>query len=212
MSKREVKNKDEVNGPGLAVWLIRLVIFGIVLIACLLAFLLFYTRWQDTQLGGIAPSQSVTTSLDPIERFYLRAYLSMNTQELNSPLSSQGGSIVFVIEPGENAVQIASNLVEAGLLTDFELFRRYVRYYGLDSGLEAGTFSIDTDMSLAELATVLTDARDKEVELRFIEGWRFEQMADYLRQLQPANVDELTKFATHCSRGKVFRKQSKRHS
>ena len=44
-------------------------------------------------------------------------------------------------------------------------------------------------MSIAKLAVFLTEARPEEIELRFIEGWRYEQMANYIRRLQPANID-----------------------
>ncbi len=189
MSMRAVNQSSEASNPGIFTWLIRLVVFGIVLLFCLLAFLLLYFRWQDTQLADFAPPESGSARLDSFERLYLRAYLAMNRQELNSPLSSGEESVVFIIEPGENAEQIATNLVEAGLLSDSELFRRYVRYYGLDNGLEAGTFTIEPHISLPYLATLLTDARPEEIELRLIEGWRFEEMANYLRQIQPANIN-----------------------
>ena len=189
MSRSAANKSTETGSPGKLTWLFRLVIFGIVLLFCLLAFLLLYFRWQDTQLAGFALPENGSASLDPIERLYLRAYLATNRQELNSPLSSGEESVEFTIEPGENAEQIASNLVEAGLISDSELFRRYVRYYGLDNGLEAGTFTIEPHISLSYLAILLTDARPQEIELRLIEGWRFEEMSNYLRQVQPANIN-----------------------
>jgi len=189
MTRRAVNQSKETSSPGILTWLIRLAVFGIVLLFCLVAFLLLYLRWQDTQLAGFAPPESGSTNLDLIERLYLRSYLALNKQELDSPLNSGEKPFVFTIEPGENAEQIASNLVDAGILSDSELFRHYVRYYGLDNRLEAGTFTIDPRISVSYLATLLTDARLEEIELRFIEGWRFEEMANYLRQIQPANID-----------------------
>jgi UPF0755 protein len=189
MARRAVNKSTEASSSGIFTWLIRIAVFGIVLLLCLVAFLLLYFRWQDTQLAGFAPPESGSTNLDPIERLYLRSYLAMNKQELDSPLNSGEKPFVFIIEPGENAEQIALNLVDAGILSDSELFRRYVRYYGLDSGLEAGTFTIEPHISVSSLAALLSDARLEEIKLRFIEGWRIEEMANYLRQIQPANID-----------------------
>ncbi len=189
MTRRMSNQSSEASSPGLFTWLIRITVFGMVVLLCLVAFLLLYFRWQDTQLAGFAPPESGSANLDPIERLYLRSYLAMNKHELDSPLASGEVPFEFIIEPGETAEQIASNLVDAGILSNSELFRRYVRYYGLDSGLEAGTFTIEPHISLSSLATLLSDARFEEIELRFIEGWRFEEMANYLRQIRPANID-----------------------
>jgi UPF0755 protein len=36
---------------------------------------------------------------------------------------------------------------------------------------------------------MLTNAQAREITLRFIDGWRLEEMANYLRQTQPARID-----------------------
>lgn len=189
MSRRSRDKSSEARGRGIGVWIIRLVIFTFVLLLCLSASLLLYYRWQDVQLAGIAPSTSGSAQLDPMESLYLRSYLAMNAEELNLPLGFSGDPVKFVIEQGENAEQIAASLATAGILSDPVLFRRYVRFYGLDNGLEAGTFSVDPRITISQLAALLTDARIEEIELRFIEGWRFEEMVNYLSQVQPANID-----------------------
>ena len=203
MARRSVEQSKEVDKPGIVTWVIRIAVFFVVLLFCLVASLLLFFRWQDTQLTRITPPGSASASLNPIENLYLRAYLAKNRHELDSPLGSGEEPFVFTIETGENAEQIASNLVNAGILSDSELFRRYVRYYGLDSGLEAGTFTIEPHISLSYLATLLTDARPEEIELRFIEGWRSEEMASYLRQIQPANIDA-DEFEALVGRQKLF--------
>jgi UPF0755 protein len=148
-----------------------------------------YVRLQDTQITALGQASSTTIGLDPLERLYLGVYLTLNAEKVNHPLSSVEEEIRFIIEPGQSADQIAANLVAANILSDSELFRRYVRYEGLDNQLEAGTYLIGPGMSIAELALFLTVARPEEIELRFIEGWRYEQMANYIRTLQPAKID-----------------------
>jgi UPF0755 protein len=79
--------------------------------------------------------------------------------------------------------------VEQGLLRDRELFLNYTRYYGLDSALEAGSYTVDPGLTIPELATLLTRAVGQEVTLRFLEGWRAQEMGDYLAATRPARID-----------------------
>ena len=74
-------------------------------------------------------------------------------------------------------------------MNDPNLFLNYLRYYGLDSLLEAGSFHIDPRITYPELAKRLTNATIEEIELRFIEGWRLEEMVNYLTAVQPAEID-----------------------
>jgi cell division protein YceG involved in septum cleavage len=46
---------------------------------------------------------------------------------------------VFTVEPGESVGQIALRLQREGLIRDAELFRLYLRYAKLDSGVEAAS-------------------------------------------------------------------------
>ncbi len=203
MARRSVEKSKEVDRPGIVTWVIRTAVFFVVLLFCLAATLLLFFRWQDTQLSGIVPIEGGLATLNPVENLYLRAYLAKNKNEIDSPLDIGEEPLAFTIEAGENAEQIASNLVDAGILSDSELFRNYVRFYGLDSRLEAGTFTIEPQISIPYLAIVLTDARPDEIELRFIEGWRSEEMANYLRQIQPANIDA-AEFEAIVQRQKLF--------
>ena len=138
-------------------------------------------------------SDGLTTAgnqdLNLVERLYLRNYLASREDELNEPVGTGSQAVTFVIAPGERADQIATKLIKAGLTNDPTLFRNYVRFHGYDSQLEAGTFHIDPNMTLPELALSLTRALPDEIELRFIEGWRLEEMGNYLEQIQPANID-----------------------
>ncbi|NJN54167.1 MAG: hypothetical protein HC804_05045 [Anaerolineae bacterium] len=84
---------------------------------------------------------------------------------------------------------MTANLVAVGLVQDSELFLNYLRYFGLDAQLEAGDFLLDPTWPLPELAAALTDAQAPDITLRFIEGWRLEEMADSLRQIQPGYID-----------------------
>jgi UPF0755 protein len=182
-------NDPELQKAGPLTWLARLAVFFVVVGACMAAGMTLLLRWQDT--GRVSTDLFVggASSLNPVERVYLRSYLASRSGELAKAAGEGSGEATFEITPGENAEQIAANLVEQGFLTDRTLFRNYVLFHGMDSRLEAGTFQLSRSLTIPELATILTDATAREVELRFIEGWRIEQMAEYLATTEPANID-----------------------
>lgn len=177
------------SSPSSWVWLARLAVLAVALTGCFTAMLILYDRWQSARLGGSIVVEAGDPDLNPAERFYLQAYLAANAEELERPLGDGGEEVTFVISPGEHANQIASNLVEAGLLADTELFRNYIRYYGLDSRLEAGTFNLTPAWTIPELAMALTSAYAQEAIVTLIEGWRLEEMAASLAETQPAAID-----------------------
>lgn len=177
------------SSPSSWVWLARLAVLAVALTGCFTAMLILYDRWQSARLGGSVVVEGGDPDLNPAERLYLQAYLAANAEELERPLGEGVEEVTFVISPGEHANQIASNLVEAGLLADSELFRNYIRYYGLDSRLEAGTFNLTATWTVPELAMALTRAYAQEAIVTLIEGWRIEEMAASLAETQPAAID-----------------------
>lgn len=123
-------------------------------------------------------------SLSPVETAALNAYLIANQGALNTPAGSDPAPVTLVVEPGESAGTIADNLVALGLIDNKTLFLRYVRYYGLDLQLEAGTYELNQTQTIPRIAVALTDAVPQELVIRLTEGWRREQMA--------AEIDTLT--------------------
>jgi UPF0755 protein len=57
------------------------------------------------------------------------------------------------------------------------LFRNYLQYTGLDTGIQAGSYRVSGAMTIRELAEALQTARPAEVVLTILEGWRLEQIA-----------------------------------
>jgi UPF0755 protein len=149
----------------------------------LTAAFVFYFQWRGGEFvtgnGRIAEPRDI----------YLQAYLAANATALEEPAGNGFTPAPFTVAAGESADTIAANLVQAGLLNNSELFLNYLRYYGLDAQLEAGEFILDPQQTIPEIAAALTKAVAKEVDLRFVEGWRLEQMADYLADNQVANID-----------------------
>ncbi|HEX6385869.1 MAG TPA: endolytic transglycosylase MltG [Anaerolineae bacterium] len=168
-------------------WLLRLALLFALITGCLTAALVLYGRWLSSGQGGVTIEGS-RSDLGIPHQLYLQVYLSARAQDLREPAGSGSTPVHFTIEPGETANAVAANLAAAGLLADPELFLNYARFYGLDSRFEAGEFTLSPQMTIPELATALTRGQARDVELRFIEGWRFEEMANYLEEMEPALV------------------------
>ncbi|MGH2536574.1 MAG: endolytic transglycosylase MltG [Candidatus Promineifilaceae bacterium] len=172
---------------GLGGVLVRLGLLFAVLTICATAGFLLYARWSLLQGGPSLPGSN--PALEPAERLYLGAYLMARQEELGKP-AGQGDSVVqFVVLPGERADQIAANLAASEVIDDTSLFLNYLRYTGLDSRLEAGSFELSPQWRVAEIAAALSDAVAEEVVLRFVEGWRSGEMADYLARHAPAQIE-----------------------
>ncbi|MCZ7669451.1 MAG: hypothetical protein M5U34_20875 [Chloroflexi bacterium] len=113
-------------------------------------------------------------NLSMAERLYLQAQLSLQAEALQEPAGSGLTPVTFTISPGETAVTIATNLQTAGMLENPDLFLTYARFYGLDSQLEAGEFTLSPVWTIPELALTLTKAiaRDVGCASSKVGGWR----------------------------------------
>lgn len=120
--------------------------------------------------------------LNPVEAFMLRVQLAGRAADINRPLGVDPAAVCFVVNRGDSAGTIAEKLAANGFALDIDLFRTYVRYIGLDSRLQAGTFSLQRTLSLAQLAQRLTDADTGAITFRIWEGWRSEEIAAALDQ------------------------------
>ncbi len=163
--------------------IIRLIVlvsaFGLLIIA---GGLVLRTASQHGSSTSVGLNLNINPSLNPLEAAALSAILAMNQEALNASAGTDPSPVPFSIAPGEDASQVANRLYEMGLIHDAALFRNYLRYYGLDVQLEAGTFELDSTMTIPEIAQALTAAMPREVTIRITEGWRREQIADWLDQ------------------------------
>lgn len=169
-------------------WLLRLVVLFVVVLGCATASFVLYAQWRGGVGGGVR-LEGGSPNLSLTDRLYLQSYLALNAEALQAPAGRAVGPVNFTINPGETAVTIAANLASAGLLTDQTLFLNYAQFYGLDSRLAAGDFTLPPALTVPELAAALTRAEGRDIELRFIEGLRLEEMANYLRVTRPAQID-----------------------
>jgi len=107
-------------------------------------------------------------------------YLQGRTAEVERAVSSESTPVRFVVESGTPARLIGQNLEKAGLINDARLFEAYVRVNGLVPALEAGTFILAPSMTMVEIISALQAAEAASITLTIPEGWRLEQIGDYL--------------------------------
>lgn len=112
-----------------------------------------------------------------VEEIYLGLYIDGKTDELAEPIGSDETPIDFKIEPGQSVTEVAGNLKAMDLISDTELFRRYVQYKGLDAGIQAGTYSLNQTMTIPEIARTLQKAESPDQQVTVAEGKRLEEIS-----------------------------------
>jgi UPF0755 protein len=143
--------------------------------------------------GSISISLCALSSPDDL---VIGAYLEANATELEQPAGTDDTPVTFVVESGETATQIANRLKREGLVSDAELFRRYVQYHGLDAGIEAGEFTLRQTMTIPEIARVLQEGQRPEQVVTIQEGLRLEQVAAAVAAQTNIPEDEFTTLVT----------------
>jgi UPF0755 protein len=119
----------------------------------------------------------VTPDLNPVQQTVLALYLLANESALDAPAGDPGTGIELVVEPGDSATVVVDQLQAAGLVQNSFLLRSYLRYRGLDVGIEAGYYKLHGGMTVRELAESLQTAMLSEAILTILEGWRIEEIA-----------------------------------
>jgi UPF0755 protein len=149
-----------------------LVTIGVLGFAALFVYRYFRGGGPSGSIGGIDIGD-----VPGADAVLIKTYLDANAEKLAQPAGSDDTPVTFVVYPGETATEIAERLQEAGLISDSELFRRYVQYHELDAGIEAGEFSLRQTMTIPEVAQTLQRGQVAEQIVTIQEGLRLEQVA-----------------------------------
>jgi UPF0755 protein len=137
--------------------------------------------------GGVSLSLCALSSPNDL---LIGLYLDTHAAELEQPAGSDDTPLAFVVEPGETAAEIAARLKQEGLVSDAELFRRYVQYHGLDAGIEAGEFTLRQTMTIPGIAEALQRGQRAELVVTVQEGLRLEQVAAVVAAQTNISEDE----------------------
>jgi UPF0755 protein len=178
---RSTRSNKKRRRPGAGALLARtaLTIAVIVVLAVAGGLLI---RSMGQRGGGIALGApgAPGANLNPVEAAALGAYLAVNESALNTAADPAAGETIFAVEAGETAGGVADRLAAEGYISDETLFRRYLHYRGIDVQIEAGSYRLSASMTPQEIAEALTEALPPEVTARVTEGWRKEQIADWV--------------------------------
>jgi UPF0755 protein len=137
--------------------------------------------------GGVSLSLCALSSPNDL---LIGLYLDTHAAELEQPAGSDDAPLAFVVESGETAAEIAARLKQEGLVSDAELFRRYVQYHGLDAGIEAGEFTLRQTMTIPGIAEALQRGQRAELVVTVQEGLRLEQVAAVVAAQTSISEDE----------------------
>ena len=130
-----------------------------------------------SEAGALGPP---SPSLPSWQTPFMTAYLVIQRGALEAAAGDPAARATIDVEPGQSAADVVNRLADSGVVRDPFLLRTYLRYRGLDVGIEAGRYTLEGGQSPLELAAVLQSAADSRYTLTVIEGWRREQIAQAL--------------------------------
>lgn len=96
------------------------------------------------------------------------------------PVSASQESQLLTVEPGQGAQQIGSKLEEAKLIRSAWGFEWYVRLNGLRDKLQAGTYALNPNQSVNEIADILTKGKVDTRLVTIFPGKRLEEVRNSL--------------------------------
>ena len=89
---------------------------------------------------------------------------------------------IFVIEKGRGNAQVSADLKDQGLVSGKIYFYYYVRSHGLLNKIMPGEYQLSGNMSIPEIAQVITNPELSFIKITFPEGWTSKQMAARLAE------------------------------
>ncbi|MFZ6020269.1 MAG: endolytic transglycosylase MltG [Chloroflexota bacterium] len=135
--------------------------------------------WMLVQIPVLAEQRFgyASSKLDVFDRYWYSLKLLLKFPELTTPLEPQATPRPFVIQRGETAEQVAIRLQREGLIRDYEAFRDYMVYSGLDTAIQAGEYEISPAWNAIEIGHQLLDATPDQITFVILAGWRVEEIA-----------------------------------
>ncbi len=154
----------------------------------------FWYMWQYSR--GNTPQMEYNVTAQKLERTALGLYLRYQKGEVTKSVDPDSDQeVTFTIESGENVVTIAQQLERVGLISDAELFRRLVQYWGADEGMQAGVYLLKPSMTMEEIMQELQHGRVATTSVTIPEGWRIEEIATLLEEKDVVPAEEFIREA-----------------
>ena len=96
---------------------------------------------------------------------------------VNTPISSASHNVTFHVDSGESPSQIGSDLYDLRLIRSTIAFDMYTRLTDAGPKFQAGSFVLNTNMSLSQIVTALQHGRPDEKTITFPEGFPLRDQA-----------------------------------
>ena len=93
---------------------------------------------------------------------------------------SYAGNKIFKIAKGDGNAIVGQNLEKGELVSNSWYFYFYIRTHGLLNKLYPGDYLLSGNMTIPEIAAIVTNPQKTYASVTFIEGWTAKQMADEL--------------------------------
>ena len=101
---------------------------------------------------------------------------------VNTPISSSGHTVPFHVDLGETPSEIGSNLYDLRLIRSTLAWDIYERVTNAGPKLQAGSFILNTNMSMAQIVNELQHGRADEKAITFPEGFPLRYQATLIDQ------------------------------
>ena len=107
---------------------------------------------------------------------------------VNTPISTSSHNITFHIDPGASPAQIGSDLYDLHLIRSTIAFDMYTRLTDAGPKFQAGSFVLNTNMSLSQIVTALQHGRPDEKTITFPEGFPLSYQASLVDSKKIGNL------------------------
>ncbi len=104
--------------------------------------------------------------------------------KIENPAGTENEPVAFTVKNGQSSLDIAESLRDQGLVSSKYFFTAYVKKANLGASLKAGEYILSPTMSIKVIADILAkgETLERERAIKFIEGWRIDDMNDYLKK------------------------------
>ena len=126
-----------------------------------------------SDLGGFIPSPDLNGHPQPVVTDDTFILVAGNLIALNL----NDGSELWRAKLKASVPNLKNSYAQP-VLDNGTLLRNYMRYRGLDVGIQAGAYEVTGAMTIRDLALTLQTARPSDIVVTIVEGWRLEQIAE----------------------------------
>ena len=109
---------------------------------------------------------------------------------VNTPIASTSKPVPFHVDPGETPTQIGQDLYTLGLIRSTIAFDMYTRLTNTAPKFQAGSFVLNTNMTLVQIVDALQHGKTDQKVITFPEGFPLREQAKVVETKKIATADE----------------------